>query len=338
MLNLLLIWGVLGSQFFFVRKWANGDELWVFYWLVLVTVCSFRCGLKRSVDMKAFFFLLLASFASMFANFFKPQQPIYFQVFLKVLLGCLTVRIIAERITLAPRKIGLWLTKMWIVIHIVLFFQILGIIFKNYELSGFYTMPWIMGCAACLSIPFFNRVKPWYSVLLVLPILFSKSNACAVVATFMWLRPRFNWKHILLAVLMIAGYVFFFDYSFSSARIIAVTKTIPHWHNWVFGDGIGAWAHKAFVIYNGKDPYYWRWAHNEFYQMLVETGFLGLSAVLYMIFNLFKGINRDQKYYLFGICSLALVHPIFHMPRLIPYLVLLFSFFVRRGIENTGRR
>jgi O-antigen ligase len=77
--------------------------------------------------------------------------------------------------------------------------------------------------------------------------------------------------------------------------------------------------------------YYWRWAHNEFYQWITETGVLGGLAVIGLLINLFRRINEEQKYHLLVIIALSMVHPIFHSPRLIPYLILLLSFYFRRN-------
>lgn len=331
MFNFIVLIGLWGSQFFLIPKWASGDEIWVFYWLVLIAISSFGLKENRRVDVRWFVPLLSFSLLSVLLHYGVPQFYIYFGVFLHLFLGCLAVKIIAERITIAPRKIGELLLRLWIVVHGVLILQSLGFVWKDYELSGFYTMPWMMGSAAVLSIPFIRKLKSWYGAILILPIAMSHSSAIVGVALVMWLQPKLRPSNILLVVFMALSYIFLFDRGLDTARFAVIEKSIPYVHNWIIGDGIGSWAHRAFVRLNGQDLYYWRWAHNELYQMTTETGILGGLSVLALIFNLFKRISVEQRYYLFGIVALSMVHPIFHIPRLIPFLILIFAMMVRRN-------
>jgi hypothetical protein len=310
---------------------TKGDELWVFFWLTLVASSSLVFKQNRIVDVRWFGAVVAVSLASMFNNYFAPQQPIYMAVFLKVLLACLAIKTIAERMTISARQIGSVLIRVWISVYIVLIFQAFGLVFKGYELSGFYTMPWMMGSAAVLSIPFIRKMKSWYGVILILPLLLSHSTACIGVALVMWLQPRLKLKYILLVVFLLLTYMFLCDSGLDTARFVVIKKTIPYTHNWIFGDGIGSWAHKAFVRHNGADLYYWRWAHNELYQMTTETGILGGLSVLALISYYFKVISVEQRYYLFGIFALSMVHPIFHIPRLIPFIILIFAVMIRRN-------
>ena len=331
MFNLLVLLGVVGSQFFMISNPTRGDELWVFNWLLLVALSSFVFRPNRVVDVKWFGVVTLVAITSVFANNAAVQRPIYFGLFLHIFVASLAIKTIAERMTFAPRKIGLILIRIWLVMYGVLILQSLGIVWKDYELSGFYTMPWMMGSAAVLSIPFIRKMKSWYGCILILPIVMSHSSSIAAVALVMWIQPKLRWKYILLVVLAVFAYVFLFDRGLDTARFAVIKNSFPYWHNHIFGDGIGSWAHKAFVRYNGADLYYWRWAHNELYQMTTETGILGGLSVLALISNLFRRISTEQKYYMFGIVVLSMFHPIFHIPRLIPFLILIFAMFVRRN-------
>jgi hypothetical protein len=273
------------------------------------------------------FFTLL----SVLNNRTVVQFPIYLHVFINVLLGCIAVKTIAERFTISAKRFGDVIVRLWIVVYGVLILQTLGFIWKDYELSGFYSMPWMMGSAAILSIPFIRRMKSWYGSILILPILMSHSTVCIAVALGMWFQPKLKLKYCLLMVLAILSYIWLFDNGLDTARFAVIKNSIPYTHNWIFGDGIGSWAHKAFVRLNGDDLYYWRWAHNEFFQTATETGVLGLLSVLALIKYHFKVINLDQKYQLIGISVLAMFHPIFHNPRLIPFLIVIFAIMVRRN-------
>lgn len=335
MFNLLVLLGVVGSQFFMISNPTRGDELWVFNWLLLISLSSFLFKPNRVVDVRWFFVLCLVTIISVFANDAAVQRPIYWGLFIHVFVASLAIKTVSERMTISTRQIGSVLLRVWIVMYGVLILQALGLIWKDYELSGIYTMPWMMGSAAVLSIPFIRKMKSWYGVILILPLLLSHSTGCIGVALVMWLQPKLKLKYILLVVFLGLSYMFLFDKGIDTARFAVIKKTIPHIHNWIFGDGIGSWAHKAFVRLNGKDLYYWRWAHNEFYQMTTETGIIGGLSVLALIFNLFKRITVEHKYYLFGIVALSMIHPIFHIPRLIPFIIIIFAMMIRRdGIES----
>lgn len=330
MFNLLVLFGLVGSQFFVMKNWASGDEVWVFYWLVLIAVSSFLWNGNRKVEMWCYVPMLILSLVSVLIHFGIPQLPIYWQVFLNLFLGCFAVKTIAERMTISARHIGSVLLRLWIVVYGVLILQALGFIWKDYQLSGFYTMPWMMGSAAVLSIPFIRKMKSWYGSILILPLLLSHSTACVGVALVMWLQPKLKLKYILLVVFLALIYVYLCDRGLDTARFAVIKKSLPYTHNWIFGDGIGSWAHKAFVRYNGADLYYWRWAHNELYQMTTETGILGGLSVLALIFYIFKVIKLEWKYHLLGIFGLSMFHPIFHIPRLIPFIILIFAYMIRR--------
>lgn len=330
MFNLLVLLGVLGSQFFLVPKISSGDELWVFFWLTLVAVSSLVWKANRLVDVKLFALVLITTMLSVLCNIGEIKATIFFLVFINVFVGCLAVKTIAERITLSEKDVGRVLLRLWIIVHGTLILQSLGVIWKGYELSGFYTMPWIMGCTATLSIPFIRKIKSWYGTILVLPILLSHSSSIVAVALVMWFQPKLRLRSILLVTLIALSYIWLFDRGLDVARFVVIEKSIPHVHNWLVGDGVGSFAHRALVGNNGETLRWWRWAHNELYQMTTETGVLGALSVLALIFNLFKRISVEQKYTLFGICSLAMFHPIFHMPRLIPFLVLIFAYMIRR--------
>lgn len=328
MFDLLVVLGAFGSQFFLSPKWVNGDELWVFYWLTLVIVGAFFEKGKREVSVRWFGAITLVSLISVFCNFFVPQQPIYIQVFLKVLIGCLAIRMIAERLTISDKDIGNWLLLLWIINHGILILQKFGMIFEGYQLSGFYTMPWMMGCAAVLSIPFMRKLKKWYSAILILPILFSHSIAIVALGILMFFQPKL--KHALFAILAVTLYMFFVDSGIDFERFIVIKNSMKYWDNLFFGDGIGAWAHHGFTRLNGSDPYWWRWAHNELYQWCTETGIVGGAIILGLFRDMFIHANLEKKYHVAGIFLLAMVHPIFHIPRLIPFLILFFSEAVRR--------
>lgn len=331
MFNLLVLLGVAGSQFFRLPKIASGEELWVFFWLVLLSISSFFIAENRKVDSKALGFVLLAALSSVLLNITNVKATIFLLVFLNLFLGCLSVKVIAERFTISQRNFGKFLLRFWILNHFILILCKCGVIWKGYELSGYYTMPWIMGCAACLSIPFLKKLKAWHSLILFLPIVLSKSCVCIAVALVMWIQPKMSRKSILWCVFFILLGVFLFDPSIETTRFYVIQSSLKYWGNIYIGDGIGSWAHKALILYNGNDPYYWRWAHNESFQFLVETGIVGLLTLLYFIYYHFKVINREQRYAFFGVFALSMFHPIFHSPRLIPFLIVLFGYFTRRN-------
>lgn len=325
--NLLVVLGVWGSQFFLVPKVSSGDELWVFFWLTLVSISSFLYSAKRRIDVSFFSLVLFCCLLSVLLNIQNVKATIFLLAFFNVFFACFAIKTIAERITLSKKGIGKILIRLWIVNYFVLVLCKLGIIFKGYELSGFYTMPWIMGCAACLSIPFIAGVKRWYLAILVIPVLLSKSTACVAIFSLMVaLYCRVKFRFILIAILFALSYCYFFDSGIDTARFHVMRGSLKFFHSPIFGEGIGSWAHQGFARMNGKDLYYWRWAHNELFQVFSEMGVIGLISALAVIFNLFKRASLEMKYALFGVVSLSCVHPIFHLPRLIPFVLLIVSF------------
>jgi hypothetical protein len=328
--NLLVILGVFGSQFFMISTPVKGDEFWVYYWLILVALSSFVFVANRKVDVRWMGAVLFFSLLSALCNRHAVQFAIYLHVFFNIFLGCFAVKTIAERFTISMKQLGSLFFWMWVVVHGVLALQYFGFLWKDYQLSGFYTMPWMMGSAALLSIPFIRKLKVWFSAILILPIAMSHSMAIVTIALVMWVQPRLKWSSILLVGGLALSYILLFDRGIDHARLAVIERSSAHIHNWITGDGVGSWAHKAFVRRNGEDLYYWRWAHNELYQMVTETGFLGGLSVLAVIFNLFKRISTEQKYYLFGIVAMSMVHPIFHIPRLIPFIIVILALMVRR--------
>lgn len=329
--NLLVILGVWGSQFFLIPNWVNGDEVWVFYFLILVTVGSVFYKPKRNVGCGIIGLILVASLVSVLCHFESPVQFIFVQAFMRVLLGVLAVEVISEHCTISMKQFGEILLWMWIIQHFVMIAQLRGMIFHGNQLSGTYMMPWLMGTCACLSIPFMRKLKPWYSAILVIPLIMSYSSACVVAALFMFIQPRLNWVNITICILLILSYILLFDFSFDTNRFWVIRNSFPYWNNHIIGDGIGSWAHKGFIRLNGNDYYYWRWAHNELYQMMVETGVVGLLATLAFCWMCFRRACVEMRYYFIGILALSMVHPIMHLPRSIPLILLLMAFILRRS-------
>lgn len=336
MFDFLILLGLVGSQFVLVPNLASGDELWVAYWLILVAVSSFHFKAHRHVNMLWAIPFMLAVFSSVLSNMNSPIYSIYAHVFTRVLIGAIAVKVIAERMTLTAKQIGWVVLRLWLITYAVLIAQSLGYGWKGYELSGFYTMPWIMGSVAVLSIPFLRKLKAWYSLILIIPLILSHSSACVAVALVMWFQPKLQLRTLLLVILGMLGYVYFFDQGVDRARFAVIYNSIPYIHNWWMGDGIGSWAHRAFVKMNGADMYYWRWAHNEIYQICTELGVVGVSCFGALLVDLFGKADRTTRYYLGGIVALACVHPIWHMPRLIGFSLLLIAMILRSDSEDTS--
>jgi hypothetical protein len=94
--------------------------------------------------MRWFGVVALVSLASVFANDAAVQRPIYWGLFIHVMVASLAIKTIAERMTLSVKQIGEVIIRIWLIVYTILILQALGFIWKDYELSGFYTMPWMM--------------------------------------------------------------------------------------------------------------------------------------------------------------------------------------------------
>jgi O-antigen ligase len=280
---------------------------------------------------------LLAAMISVFLSYTVPVKG----VFKELLIGLVAVKVIAERTELTALSFGTGLMCFWAGFNVILASQALGLIFPGHELAGTFIMPWMMGSAAVLSIPFIKEHGKKWLVLILPAILLSKSTACAAVAILMFVLPlKITQKktYVTIGALSLASlvaYVLIFDFSFETTRFGIWKNTFAHIHNFWTGSGIGSWMHKAFFRMNGETPVHWVTAHNLYYQTLFEMGIIGLLALLAVLRELWVKSYGPARNALLGLLMLSFVHPIVHYPRFSLFLVVLAGMILRNdGIQH----
>lgn len=329
MFDLLLLTGVVGSFLVNLPGRVDGDELFVRYFLALVLILSFFLSPKRKIKSNTLGVFLLVSMASVFMAYRTPVIG----MFKEVLLGLLAVKVTAERETLTPAMLGKALSIFWLCFNVLLLAQAFGCIFQGSELAGSFVMPWMMGSAAVLSIPFVKSFNVWWCLLLLPAVLLSHSTACAVVALILFIQPkRISWKVLGYVTIAFLAYILFFDFSFESTRFQIWENTAKFIRNPFLGNGIGSWLHMAFYRMNGETPIHWTTAHNLYYQTFFEMGALGLASLIAVLLTLWSKSHGPCRSALLGLLMLSFVHPIVHFPRFAVFLVLL----VAMILQNDG--
>lgn len=101
--------------------------------------------------------------------------------------------------------------------------------------------------------------------------------------------------------------------------------------NWLHGNTIGSWAHEGFARNNGATLQYWRFAHNEPFQVFFEMGAVGLGAMACFMSWLYQNQRRAIVSALTGIILLSLFHSIFHYGRLAFFAVVVLAIACREN-------
>lgn len=304
------------SMAFYLPGRMNGDELFSFYFFITLIAASLICKKKREINAKLLGVILMVAIGTTILNFTTvPRANL-----INWLVGILAFKAIVENISVGFKEIGAALS--------VFFAVNLGFIaYQAYvganEYTGLFGLLWIMGSAACISIPFVQAKSKWLCLLLVPALFFSHSSICILTAIILFCIPALiqNQKLILPSVLAGCGatllYIVFYDNGVDSARVKVIFQSAQHIHNALIGNGIGSFAHSGFAKLNGLDWTHWRWAHNELFQYLFEQGLIGAGLVSAWFSGLFKAKNVYALSGVIGVFILSMFHPIFHFGNLI---------------------
>lgn len=322
MFDFLVLAGVLGNLIYFAPERVNGDELFGFHLCLFTVALSFVFQPKRNISMPFVGFLLLTV---IFTTLYQFRWPVRLSM-VNFFMACLAIKTIAERTCLRVENLGKALIGYFCVNNAFLALQLVwkDSVYQNVyiEPAGTNLLPWIMGCVACLAMPFVQSVSPWACLLLVPAVFYSKSSFCAVLAAVSFCLPyteKFKGRYIKTfgpLILAAVGYVFLFERKIDFSRGSSIIQTAAYVRDWWFGNGLGSFAHEAFVWWNGSDPVVWRWAHNEIYQYAFEQGRVGvffLCAAITSVFLLARG--KFIKIALLNMVLLAQIHPICHFSR-----------------------
>ena len=297
----------------------------------------------------------LLSFLILFSTLYSPKRHIKFYLpfafvalltwqgaqtteiyvrfsYVNLLLAVVALYQVSNRINMSVERFGAFLFFLVSVNTLLLLGQELKL--TDYLVTsvypsphGFLLFPWASGVFAVLSIPFLWAYKK-RSVLVLLPMIFFSHSmicmaaACVAMMFLLWeskyLRPA------ILGVLVFAGvFIKFSDRHIDEHRFKIWSKALAYSKDLKLGNGLGTWAHKGFRRDIGNDlKTWWRWAHNEFYQVLFETGIAGLVVMLGYFWHLFSVQDRRLKCFIGLVGLMAFFHPIFHAGKLAIFLII----------------
>jgi hypothetical protein len=332
MFDLLVLTGVLGSLCFFIPTRMDGDELFTFYWCALIVICSLFFKKQRNIGFKLLGLNVLMAWATMFLNF---KIPVRWE-FINLLLGALSIITISQTTRISTRKLGWVLLAYYAISNVFIFLQILKLdkiylpLFE--EVSGVSTIPWMTGCTAVIGLPLVYRLNPLFCVVLIPGLFYSLSMSCVLSAAvmFCWLAvktSKIKFKYILLLVLiLITVFIAKYAHHLNTDRLEVWRLSAAFMKNHVYGNGLGSWAHEAFIRTNGMDTYHWRWAHNEFYQHYFEQGVVGLSLMLsWLVVLIFRTRDLFISTSLLGIVLISNFHPVMHTGRLLGLIIVVIA-------------
>jgi hypothetical protein len=319
---------LFGSFVFYYPNRVDGDELWSLYALGLIAVLSFFFKRERTVDLKLIGVVLVTAMVSTLlnpANFAKAS-------FANMFMACFSIKVMAERIKFTNKHFGVFLFAAHVVGLVFVYWQMTGqdmiyIPWATKEVSGTFIMPWAMGCFAALSIPFLYILSPWLCLIAAPALYLSHSSICVISAAIMFILmiPKHSRSIFLAGIALALAYVCFVDPSIDVARFEVIGRSAKYIHNFIFGNGIGSWAHEGFLKLNGQDAYYWRFAHNEFYQHFFEAGIVGLIPALVAIAAMLNKKSRAIVAAVIGIAILSTFHSMFHYGRLAVLGIVIFA-------------
>lgn len=300
--NFVLPIYLIGSMAFF---WPGmmaykPQEMFFQYFALLFFVISLIEPPKREVSNKFIgFFLLYALIHTLLISFENVSRIQLLNLF----LGAITLKVIAERVDLNTRRIGL----------ILLFFCLfnLGLMYlqsinqdpifaslnfdkkPEVDLVGFMGSRYAVGALGALSMPFIYLLSPFLCVVPLALVLVGKSSTLALslglgFLFLLWFdNRRIFWTLFFLSVSLFVAYVAF-DYETGQFHLRLNTwreglNYLAGTNPW-FGQGLGGWSEVNFFhVQDNGSPKIWRWAHNELLQVFFELGIFALFFIYYFI-------------------------------------------------------
>lgn len=323
--------GILVSLWFFDPSKIDGDQIFLLHFLIAVVILSSFSKKLREVDFRLLGVFYLSALLSLCFNFHWPSRLMLLNLF----VGVQAIKIVAEYYDFDVKKTGLTLLSFcWVnVAFIILQHFKLDPHYYPYfnEIAGTMWRPWMLGCAAVLSIPFIAAVSPVLLIFVAPLLLFCQSKICvfaAVVSALVAFRVKPTLIRIGTSVLIVGLYVVFADVNFEWTRFTIWLRSSRYIHSSLYGNGIGAWAHEGFIRWNGLTPEHWVWAHNEFYQVFFEQGGFGFISLAIFLGSLIFNNRRNsiKMSVITALIILSLFHPIFRFGKLLGLCVLSLSY------------
>ncbi len=333
MFSTLTRWGVVGSLVFFKPNRLDGDEVFTFYFCLVLIFLSLFVRKVREADVKLPGLFVLSLGISLCINFSWPSR----MVTLNSLIGLLAIKAVLERYDFDVYKTARALFVFCAFNCAFLLLQKVNmdpIFMKVYEeKAGMMWMPWMLGASAVMCIPFLTQVSKKYALIALPMLLESRSKSCmvaAVIAFYLSSGGRLNFKWIGFSIIAILSYVYFADFNFDLTRAHVWGKALAYMKNPWIGNGPGSWAQSGFLKYNGATPEHWRWAHNEWVQVLYEQGGLGVVALSGLVLGLLRR-DRLRLAMLGTLVMMSFFHPVFRFGKFLGLIVLIFAWIMHRS-------
>ena len=334
MFDFLIYAGVISSLFFVAPSKVNGNEILTWYLCLLTVISSFFFKKKREVNLKPLVFLLLYVLVADLPMVSFP--PVRHET-LNLLIGILSVKIIAERISLSYRVLGKWLLGLCVfvlVCFVLRYFNIISLFWHErnpvFGYASLFSVPWVMGCAVVMAIPFLYAVHP-AALILTLPLIYySHSSVCFVAAmgeflALLLVDKKYKTFAVFSVIVLLAGLYWFGRIDgITEDRFNAWVRSLKYMKYPFTGRGFGTWAHHGFTLTVGADEYYWNNAHNDFFQWFWELGWFGIAALLPWYGRLF----RAKGYALVsvaGLISICFIHAVMHTGQLVFFAIFLIA-------------
>ena len=156
---------------------------------------------------------------------------------------------------------------------------------------------WKVFTGICLAILYFTHsITGWI---------------CATAVTTWWLwynHRKWLWAFVLIIPLAIVWLKFNMNEFNPYGRLIVWPKFYEIFHEKsITGIGLGYIYELSKTIKNGDVLFQWRHVHNEYFQMAIETGLIGLGLIFWMICSTVRKIAMLQKTPLLIACAGILI-------------------------------
>lgn len=347
----LKIFLVAGAVFYWPGVLAYQPQILFFQHSAMVFWgLSFFVPKRREISN---IYLALILFYALLSTVLVHFDPAARVTLFNLFMGLITLKVIAERVDLKLKEIGIvligfcLLNLAWMGMQIFNQDPLLSPVNfdkkSTVELVGLLNAKFALGVYAAICAPFLAAVHPAFALLAVPMLIASRTSTCmgafVISMTFLlWYKLKslefsknyklWKWAFYITASLIVIGgscYILFYD-----APTGQFMKRIKIWQfgfhylgtgaslakNIWFGDGLGSWAATQFqTLQENGEPEWWSWAHNDWFQYIFEQGLVG-GILLWAYFkNMFKNfrLNQDSVYVLSAFIALA-VCSMFHFP------------------------
>ena len=194
-----------------------------------------------------------------------------------------------------------WIAIIHIFIALIQVFEIESLV-RVQRPTGLMSNPLELSGLSCFALPAFLRGK-WmkWSWIPIIGVIVARQSIGAVaigVGAVYYLSVVYGSRWFIWSVIIIVPtiilYVIFLDFPGITLRLYVWERAImAWWQHPLTGAGIGHWK----VIFNKPmkiDGCTWMTTHNEFLQMLFETGALFIPICVGYFINIFRKINKKS--------------------------------------------